>query len=126
MQGERDAKTNLDAAYPDALRQLVANLRRDLEQPDMNIVIARICDHLGPENKSWQAVRKAHVDVATSDPHGAWVDCDDLNDKNDKNGNPRNDLHYTKPGYELLGRRFARQAKALITGNQPSKNGRPE
>lgn len=48
-----------------------------------------------------------------------------MNDK-EKNGVMRNDLHYTKQGYELLGRRFARQAKAIIDGKRPAENGRPE
>ena len=53
------------------------------------------------------------------------MDCDDLNDK-EKNGVKWHDLHYTKEGYELLGRRYARQAKALIAGKQAASDGRPE
>ena len=48
-----------------------------------------------------------------------------LNNK-EKNGIVNNDLHYTQPGYELLGRRYVRQAKALIDGKKPSDNGQPE
>jgi hypothetical protein len=124
MQGERDARENLGAAYADAMRQLIANLRRDLDQPAMNFVIGRISDYRKADDKSWTAVRAAQVAVAESDPHGAWVDCDDLNDKEQK-GVKRDDLHYTKEGYVLLGRRFARQAKALIEGRKPAADGRP-
>jgi len=125
MQGERDARENLSAAYFDALTQLIENLRRDLEQPQMAFVIGRLSD-FGPEtNTQWQAVRKAQVDLADGDPRGAWVDCDDLNDK-ENNGVKRNDLHYTKQGYELLGRRYVRQAKAIIDGKRPAADGRPE
>ena len=125
MQGERDARENLSAAYFDALSQLIENLRRDLKQPQMSFVIGRLSD-FGPEtNAQWQAVRKAQVDLANQDPRGAWVDCDDLNDK-ESNGVKRNDLHYTKQGYELLGRRYVRQAKAILDGKQPAENGRPE
>lgn len=123
MQGERDAKTGTEAAYADALRQLVANLRRDLNQPEMNIVIARLCDHLDTE--AWNSVREVQVAIAEADGSGAWVDCDDLNDK-EKKGVMRNDLHYTKEGYAVLGRRYARQAKALIDGEEPASDGRPE
>jgi len=52
------------------------------------------------------------------------VDCDDLNNK-EKNGVTTDDLHYTKEGYELLGRRYVRQAKLLIEGKKPAENGRP-
>jgi len=121
MQGERDAKEKLNAAYGDALKQLIANLRRDLKQPNMNFVIGRISDHLKADNKPWEAVRQAQVALAQADPRGAWVDCDDLNNK----GN-NDDLHYTKEGYELLGRRYVRQAKSLIEGRKPAENGRPE
>ncbi len=125
MQGERDAREKLDAAYADALKQLIANLRRDLKQPEMNFVIGRLSDFGKPDNENWQNVRKAQVAVANNDPRGAWVDCDDLNDK-ESNGVKRDDLHYTKEGYEMLGRRYARQAKALTEGKEPADNGRPE
>ena len=45
MQGERDANGGADAAYKKSLQQLIANLRRDLKRPDMNIVIGRIGDY---------------------------------------------------------------------------------
>lgn len=125
MQGERDAREKLSVAYADALRQLIENLRRDLQQPEMNFVIGRLSDFGRADDVHWQKVRKAQVELATKDRRGAWVDCDDLNDK-EKDGVKRNDLHYTKEGYELLGRRFARQAKALISGGDPDNTGRPE
>ena len=125
MQGERDAKENLSLAYEDALNQLIKNLRRDLKRPDMSFVIGRISDHIKESHKSWTGVRKAQVKVAKDDPLGAWVDCDDLNNMTDKNGKLRDDLHYTKKGYETLGRRFARQAKLIIDGKPPSISGRP-
>lgn len=123
MQGERDAKEKLSAAYEEALATLIANLRRDLKQPEMNFVIGRLSDF--STSPDWEAVRKAQVTLAEKDKRGAWVDCDDLNDK-EKNGQKRDDLHYTKEGYELLGRRYVRQAKALIEGKKPVENGRPE
>ena len=125
MQGENDSKTGLHAPYGDALKQLIANLRRDLKRPDMNFVIGRISDHERINPPAWKVVREAQVEIAKGEAHGAWLDCDDLNDKEIK-GVMTNDLHYTKPGYELLGRRFVRQAKALIEGKTPAENGRPE
>lgn len=126
MQGEADANQSLSAPYGNALKQLIANLRRDLKQPNMNFVIGRISDY--KTNASWEAVRQAQVTIAESDPHGAWVDCDDLNDNSvvGEDGKRSDGVHYTKVGYETLGRRFARQAKALIEGHKPAANGRPE
>ena len=126
MQGERDAREKLDAAYKDSMAQLISNLRRDLKQPNMYFVIGRLSDFGKPDYKEWHAVRDAQVAVANEDERGAWVDCDDLNNKPNKNGGTRDDLHYTKEGYELLGRRYVRQAKALIEGKKPADNGRPE
>lgn len=125
MQGERDAKENLAPAYRTSLESLIASLRRDLKCPDMNVVIGRISDHM--KDGDWQKVRTAQVQAATSDPHGAWVDTDDLNNKprKDKTGT-QDDLHLTAPGYKLLAQRLARQAAALVVGKKPSADGRPE
>jgi hypothetical protein len=125
MQGERDAKDKVHTAYEDAMKQLIADFRRDLKHPDMYFVIGRISDHGKPESKEWQAVRDAQVKVAKDDPRGAWVDCDDLNNK-EKDGKTTNDLHYTAEGYKVLGQRYARQAKLMITGQKPAADGRPK
>ncbi len=125
MQGERDAREKLSSAYSDAMKQLISNLRRDLGQPEMNFVIGRLSDHGKSTDLHWQKVREVQVAIASADIRGGWVDCDDLNDKQ-KDGVKRNDLHYTQPGYELLGRRFVRQARALVDGKKPAADGRPE
>jgi hypothetical protein len=123
MQGERDASGGADAAYKDALKLLIANLRRDLKRPDMNFVIGRISD-TAPERPSWVAVRKAQREIVNEDPRGAWVDVDDLNNR-ERDGKVFDAVHYTKEGYITLGRRFARQGHALVTGKKPAENGRP-
>ena len=46
-------------------------------------------------------------------PNVEWVNTDDLNDT-EKGGQKKNDLHYTKEGYKILGQRFAEKAIALI------------
>ena len=80
MQGERDANGGAHAPYKDALKLLISKLRKDLNRPDMNIVIGRIGDYaLG--KPSPDAVRKVQREIADEDPHGAWIDVDDLNDR---------------------------------------------
>jgi len=124
MQGERDASGKAQAAYKDALKLLITKLRRDLQRPDMNIVIGRLSD-AGSGNESWAAMRKIQMEIVNEDPSGAWVDCDDLNDKM-KDGKMRNDVHYNRPeGYVVLGERFARQGHALVKGEEPAEDGRP-
>ena len=119
MQGERDAKEKLHSAYKEALGTLISNLRKDLQQPEMNFVIGRLSDFGKQGYKEWQHVREVQVQLAQEDKHGAWVDCDDLNNKKGKD-----DLHYTQEGYKLLGQRYIRQARALIDGKQPDETGR--
>jgi hypothetical protein len=123
MQGERDAKEQLSAAYEESMNTLISNLRKDLGNPKMNFVIGRLSDFSTADH--WEAVRKAQVKVAEDDPRGAWVDTDDTNNK-EKNGKLRDDLHYTKAGYDLFGQRLARQAVLLIEGKEPDAKGRPE
>jgi hypothetical protein len=125
MQGEQDGKDKLDAPYADALKQLISNLRRDLKRPDMNVVIGRLNDWGQGKHESWQKVRQAHMDIASGDPHAAWVDTDDLNDK-EINGVVQNQYHFTGAGCALLGRRFARQCSALVKGGGQAKDGRPQ
>ena len=125
MQGERDASGGADAAYKEALKLLITKLRRDLERPDMNIVIGRLSD-AGQKKESWGAMRKIQMEIVNEDPSGAWVDVDDLNDK-EVNGKIVNAVHYNRPdGYITLGRRFARQGHALVTGKEPAEDGRPK
>jgi len=124
MQGERDANGGGQPAYKDALKKLITKLRRDLERPDMNVVIGRLSD-AGEKKESWKAMRKIQMEIAGEDPSGAWVDCDDLNNKT-KDGKTQNAVHYNRPdGYITLGRRFARQGYALIKGKKPAEDGRP-
>ena len=126
MQGERDAKTGLAAAYERALLQLIANLRRDMRRPDLHVVIGRLSDHSpGAESQAgWDAIRALHVKIANGLPKGAWVDTDDLNNQQ-RDGRSFDGLHYTKDGYLEFGRRLARQSARLIRGDEPDPNGRP-
>ena len=123
MQGESDAKVGISTAYKDSLKLLISNLRRDLKRPDMNVVIGRITDY-ALEKKECVEIRRVQIEIANEDPHGAWVDTDDLNNI-EVNAVMTNDIHYNKKGYTALGQRFARQAHALITGKKPAKDGRP-
>ena len=126
MQGERDASGGAQAAYKDALQLLITKLRRDLERLDMNIVIGRIgdCKLENPES-GWVAVRKMQREIVDEDARGAWVDVDDLNDR-EVDGKMVNDVHYNRPkGDIILGQRFARQGYALIKGEKPAEDGRP-
>ena len=126
MQGERDANGGAQAAYKKSLQQLIANLRRDLDRPDMNIVIGRIGDYkIDDPESGCVAVRKIQREIVDEDAHGAWVDVDDLNDR-EVDGKIVSAVHYNRPeGYVILGERFARQGYALVKGEEPAEDGRP-
>jgi hypothetical protein len=76
----------------------------------MNFVIGRISDYglHGDQAEGWKAMRKVQVDLAESDPLGAWIDTDDLNG-GDAN-HPQGELHYPADQYPKLGARFAEAA----------------
>jgi hypothetical protein len=115
MQGESDLNNKAYVAY---LKELLSQLQHDLNFKDINFVLGRISDS-GLDNPKKpglvQAIRKAQVEFAESYPRGAWVDTDDLNDR-EQDGKVLNDVHYTPEGYRILGERFADKAVALITG----------
>lgn len=112
MQGERDAKAGWQAAYYEALRGTVEQIRTDLKHKDIVVVVGRLSDHLKGD-AGWDAVRAAQEKVAADEPLGAWVDTDDLNGKEG--------LHYNQPGYAELGSRFAARASELIRKHEAKK-----
>jgi len=117
LQGETDAWYDDWAPhYEKLLTYLIANLRKDLDCPEMNIVICRISDC--KNNGKWEAIRTAQMNVVAKEPRASWADSDDLNGE-------KNDIHYPKEGYIELALRVARQASALIKGETPAKDGRP-
>lgn len=108
MQGERDAKEKHGEVYAVAMAGVIEQLRSDLGHPDLNAVIGRLSDfNVGNKDNHWDMVREAQVKVAEDDPRVAWVDTDDLN-------GPKDGLHYDKPGYAELGKRFAEASLKLI------------
>lgn len=116
MQGERDAREKHGDVYEESFKTLIAQLEKDLKRQDINVVIGRLSD-FDMDNKrypDWTLVRDVQVKLAKDNPRIAWVDTDDLNDKKNKTGTVRNDLHYSKEGYKILGQRFADAAIQLI------------
>ena len=120
MQGERDANGGGQPAYKDALNLLISKLRRDLELPDMNIVIGRLSD-AGQKKPSWGAMQKIQMEIVDEDPSGAWVGVDDLNDR-EKDGKVSNAVHYNRPeGYIFSGSVLLGRAMRLSREKSPQK-----
>jgi hypothetical protein len=124
MQGESDSKNGTEVVYEEALTLLISKLRKSFESPEMNVVIGRISDYgikhpKGKEWPGWQTIRNAQENVIKADPKAAMVSTDDVN-------GPKDGLHYPPEGYELMGRRMALQAVALIKSKTPCPEGIPE
>jgi hypothetical protein len=94
MQGERDAKMGWHGVYEASLRGLIENVRVEFKRPDMRFVIGRLSD-CNNGQKGWDTIRSIQQKVAESDRLGAWVNTDDLNDKDRKT--IYTTLHYTTP-----------------------------
>jgi len=116
MQGESDARKSYGEAYEQRLRGLIDRLSADLGDAHISFVIGRLSDFGldNPRYPHWRMVRKAQMEVAETDPCGAWVNTDDLNDRQDEEGRRVDDLHYTAEGFRILGIRFAEKALQLI------------
>lgn len=123
VQGESDARYGAEIYYHDSLKLLINKLRKDLNSPDMNVVIFRLSD-FGLKHKTkggwpgWAEIREAQEKYIKSDSKSAIVNTDDCNGKKDG-------LHYPKDGYTLSGKRCARQAFRLIKGLEPATDGMP-
>lgn len=108
MQGERDSTLPIMAkTYATHLQELFERVRELTQQPKLPIIIGRITprqmNQEGTQHRHQfkEMVRQAQVDISESDPHAAWVDADDLPQRNDA-------LHFSAPGSIALGRRMAR------------------
>ena len=113
MQGESDLN---NTAYDAYLKELLEQLQTDLAFKEINIVIGRISDSGLDNPKRLEGrlnILKVQKTFAEAHPRGAWVDTDDLNDR-EAEGKVIHDLHYTKEGYRELGTRFAEEAIRLI------------
>jgi hypothetical protein len=122
MQGEGDARRKNGDSYASALAGLVEQLSDDLGRNDLNVVIGRLSDYDMQNEKlpHWTKIREVQMKFVESNPRGAWVDTDDLNDGKNKQGKTiENDLHYSVEGYQTLGKRFAEKAIELIESNAP-------
>ena len=116
MQGESDALERHGAVYEQSLKGFVAQMEKDIQRRDLNVVIGRISDYGSTRNMpQWELIRAAQVHFAENAPRCGWVDTDDLNDGIILNGKVIiNDLHYSADGYKTLGTRFAQKAITLI------------
>ena len=102
MQGESDSRYQLAAAeYQENLTALIAHIREDLRQPDLQFVMGLV-NPMPDRFAHLSTVRAAQRQLARTMPHVSLVDTDGLTRHEDE-------LHYDSAGQLELGRRFAEQ-----------------
>ena len=110
-QGESDCETNLAPVYKDKLEQLIARFRKDLDAPDLPVIVGQLGQF---EKTPWtpytRMVNDAQSDVAKEMKHVAFVSSDGLVSKSDN-------LHFDALSQREFGKRYA--AAYLKTQKSP-------
>jgi len=108
LQGESDAeKMETAGTYEQRLKQMLADLRADLKQPELPIVVGEIGEFLDAKKfPGAEVVRKAIKRMPQVVEHVGFVDSAGLKDKGDK-------LHFDAESAGKLGERFAKEMRAL-------------
>jgi Carbohydrate esterase, sialic acid-specific acetylesterase len=108
LQGETDSdKQPWAERYETSLAGMIANLRQDLGQPELPVVVGQIGEFLTVEKHPYvETVRTAIRQVAATVPHVGYADSAGLGDKGDK-------LHYSADAQSELGARFAEAMRIL-------------
>jgi hypothetical protein len=100
-QGESDRSAELTPKYEQALRELIARFRRDLQAPKVPFLIGQLGQFAGaPWDQFARSIDLAQRQVASSVPLSAFVPSDGLAAKPDN-------LHFDAPALREFGRRYA-------------------
>ncbi|KAB2641611.1 MAG: sialate O-acetylesterase [Verrucomicrobia bacterium] len=106
MQGESDASDKkMTADYAKNLAALIKDVRAEVKQPDMPVVLAQISKTAAWGPDLGDGLRAAQLEVTKSVPHTATFATDDY-----KLGDP---WHYDTAGMISLGERFAKAMRTL-------------
>jgi hypothetical protein len=101
-QGEADCTPAQIAAYPAEFAALIAQLRKDLDAPDVPVIIGEI-GHFSEEAK---AFNRSVPKIAAGVPRCDFVTAEDLNHRGDS-------VHFDSPSLRLYGSRYARSYLAM-------------
>ena len=112
LQGESDGNARNASDYETRLRAVIANLRRDLNAPDVPLLIGQMGRFAErPWNHYRERVDSAHRAVAATTPHAAFVVTEGLRHRGDT-------IHYDAASAREIGRRYA---KSYIELNKQGK-----
>jgi hypothetical protein len=107
-QGESDTTTQKNAdSYEDRLKQMIQDLRKDLGDPNLPIVVGQLGEFLSTTKYPFvDTVRDALKHIPETVPNVGYADSAGLSDRGDK-------LHFNAEGAKTLGTRFAKAMQAL-------------
>lgn len=107
-QGESDSeKMETAEIYEARLKHMFSDLRADLKQPDLPIVVGEIGEFMDEKKfPGAETVRKAIKRMPKVVEHVGFVNSSGLKDKGDE-------LHFDADGSKQLGERFAKEMQAL-------------
>jgi hypothetical protein len=111
-QGESDVDANKQKNYADKLKQLIADFRDDLGQPELPFIVGQLGpfhQKIAPGTDAFNAQLK---EFAATDPHCACVSSDGLTNIGDN-------THFDAASQREFGRRYA-AAYLKIVGDAPS------
>ncbi len=108
VQGESDANKNDADHYENALRDMIASLRKDLDAPDLIALLAVNTRFGGGKNAFLPRIVEAQQAVGAADPRCAYVDT--------AKATIANNVHYDAAGTLFVGGLFAKELLRLEAG----------
>ena len=107
-QGESDTEKKENAeTYHQRLAQMLSDLRIDLEQPNLPVVVGQLGEFLDPKKYVYvDLVRQGIAQIPSAVPHTNFADSSGLGDKGDK-------LHFSADAEKELGARLAAAMRKL-------------
>jgi len=116
LQGESDSSKERALVYQERLLELVDDVRKDLQQPDLPFIACTIGSFIGrrwpqqfPEWTNWQSINEILLKLPSLRSHTGCVDAQDLVD-----GHIGDFVHYNTNAQQIIGRRFAETFRRMI------------
>lgn len=109
LQGESDAQDNRYADYAVRLSNVIAGLRRDLDEPELPFIVCTIGTFIRPEQfNRVPEINELLLTLPDREPFTACVDARDVV------GHIGDQLHFDTPSQEIIGRRYAQTFQRLM------------
>jgi Carbohydrate esterase, sialic acid-specific acetylesterase len=100
-QGESDCEKELAPVYKEKLEQLIARFRKDLDAPDLPVIVGQLGQFAGrPWTEYTRMVNEAQISVAKEMTNVAFVESNELTSKSDN-------LHFDARSQREFGERYA-------------------